>query len=505
MTRFLLFITIFLSFIYNPIKSQNTAGDGVFAQTSVHDVYLNFAQTSYWDTLLANYTLDVYTRGSVTIDGFTYSDIGAKFKGNSSYNNPSNKKSLKVGMDEFVSGQKHDGLKKFNLNNSFKDPTFMREKLMLDFCLKLGIPAPRCTYARVYLNNVYWGLYTFVEEINKTFLEDWFTDKRGNLFKGDPSGDLKWYGALASSYYAKYELKTNETTNDWSDLVRLIDKLNNTTATSFHDSLEDVMNTPNTIKAWAASNLFSNLDSYLGSGHNYYIYDDSLSFKFNWIVWDVNEAFGNFNMGMTVPQIEALSMFYISNPPTNRPLYNKMLANTTYKNQYIQEVCNMVSTYFDNSWMDPKIDSIANIIRPDVYSDPIKFFTNQNFEDNISMMITVIGTPGGSNLPGLKSFIQNKHAALVTELATQGCAVGINELIANNSVQIYPNPANDLIYITSTEQIDLIQVVDLAGQIVLSHKVTGNTSVSFSIGELAAGSYLLKVNNRTNTKFVKID
>ncbi|MBK7910819.1 MAG: hypothetical protein IPJ96_10720 [Bacteroidetes bacterium] len=30
-------------------------------------------------------------------------------------------------MIEFVSGQEYDGIRKFNLNNGFKDPSFLRE------------------------------------------------------------------------------------------------------------------------------------------------------------------------------------------------------------------------------------------------------------------------------------------------------------------------------------------------------------------------------------------
>jgi spore coat protein CotH len=94
-----------------------------------------------------------------------------------------------------VSGQKYDGLKAINLNNGFKDPTFMREKLMLDFCQRNVIPAPRCTYANIYVNDTLWGFYTLVEQVNTTFLKRWFPENNGNLFKGDPNGTLQWFGS----------------------------------------------------------------------------------------------------------------------------------------------------------------------------------------------------------------------------------------------------------------------------------------------------------------------
>ncbi|MBK7910818.1 MAG: CotH kinase family protein [Bacteroidetes bacterium] len=32
---------------------------------------------------------------------------------------------------------------------------------MLDFLVSHDIAAPRCSYARVFVNGTYWGLYTF--------------------------------------------------------------------------------------------------------------------------------------------------------------------------------------------------------------------------------------------------------------------------------------------------------------------------------------------------------
>src|SRR3989344_1860609 len=259
---FLLFL-ILISISATKSKAQ-TEGDIFFSQAMVHDVYMTFPQTNYWDSLVAYKPLDLYLKGDVTIDGVLYPNVGIKFKGNSSYSNPSTKKPFKIDLNEYGSTSELDGLKKFNLNNGFKDPSFMREKVALDFYNQQGLAAPRCAYTRVYLNGTYWGLYIFVEEANKTFLDDRFGNKQGNMFKGDPNGDLKWLGATESSYYTKYELHTNETANDWSDLVNLIDNINNS-GTNFYDSLEVALNTSTFIRQWAAMNLFVNLDSYIGS------------------------------------------------------------------------------------------------------------------------------------------------------------------------------------------------------------------------------------------------
>jgi spore coat protein CotH len=476
------------------LRSQNTKGDILFQSAAVHEIYLDFSQTGFWDSLTANYTTDTYMKCNVTIDGLMLPSIGAKLKGNSSYNNPSIKKSFKLDLNEYITAQDYDGLKKLNLNNCFKDPSFMREKLMLDFCNHFGIPAPRCTYAKVYLNNTYWGLYTIVEETNNAFLDRHFFENDGNIFKGDPTGDLKWLSSTQSNYYNKYELHSNETLNDWSDLVNLIDEINNTPIANWADSVDAVLNIQSVIKAWAACAVFADYDSYAGSGHNYFLYHNLLTNKFEWIVWDVNEGFGNFTMNMQASQIENSSMFYISNP-ANRPLYDKLLQVPEYKSQYTSAVCEMVDGYF-NSWvMDPKIDSLANKIRAAVYADPNKFYSNQQFEDNLSSNITQQGNPGGALVLGLKSFIVNRRSSLVNELVNYNCTVGLKDnLVQENALTVYPNPVSDILHLNLNLMGEPVYVLNAIGELIISTTVTENHLV---VSALKPGFYFLRSGSKS--------
>lgn len=486
------FFAAFVFLVFTLPGDAQNEGNAFFGDAVIHDVYLTFHQSSYWDSLTTGYTNDVYIKCDVVIDTDTMPDCGIKFKGNSSYNNPSNKKSWKIDFNEYVSGQKHDGLKKINLNNCFKDPSFLREKMMLDFLYYRGIYGPRCTYARVYVNGVYWGLYTAVEEIDKTFLDLRFNDKKGNLFKGDPSGDLKWLGSSPTAYYTKYELKTNETQNDWTDLVTFINKLNNTAIGALPDTMANYLDMDNFYYTWASHVLFSNLDSYLGSGHNYYIYHDSTINQFRYISWDVNEAFGNFNQGMTVAQIEAMNIFYVPNPPGNRPLHERLLQNTAAKQRLADALCDLVNYDFSIWTLDAKIDSLANAIRTDVYADSLKFYSNQNFEDNLNNTVTVVGNPGGNDMPGIKSFLTNRRNSVASQLGAYGCTVGISD-IQNEMLDLYPNPAHDQIRVDGLNENNCVyEIFDLSGRMILTGNL--NNSPVISLHAIASeGMYILQM------------
>ena len=487
-------------------------GDSLFNDTIVHTIDINFSQGNYWTLLSDNKSNDdangtsSYIPATLSIDGQQLDSVGIQFKGNSSYYNyPTNKKPFTLSFNEYISGQKYNGLKNINLNNLYQDPSFMREKLFLDFCQEKDINAPRANYAKLYINGTYWGLYLMVERINKVFLKDRFDDNDGNLFKGDkgspPCADLKYQGQSASSYYNCYDLKTNETTNDWTDLVNLTEKINNTSDTEFNDTLDAVMNTGSFISAWAAYNLFVDFDSYpYRFIHNYYIYHDSTTNKFEWIVWDASTAFG-LDVPGTISSVEATSVLYITPSASDRPLVNRMLADSTYRDAYLQTVCSFANNDFLPSVLNPKIDLLYNRIKNDVYTDPLKMYSNIDFDTNID-------SDNGST-PGLKSFIMNRSANVLNELNIlnyTGCPA-ITASVSENSlttqqVSVYPNPAWNSIHVYSNNKQPVVfELYTATGTKILVETITDYNS-EISISELSIGMYYYRIvltNNEVNS------
>lgn len=484
-----------------------SSGDVFFGVDTVHEIHLDFTEPFFWDSLVfwkehADLTGEnIYRPGVATVDGVLYGSIGVRIKGNSSYSGyPGNKKPFKLKFTEYNSALKIDGLKKLSLNNSFNDPTMLREKLLLDYERKHNIAAPRCTYAKVYLNGTYWGLYTVVEQIDKTFLGDYFPENNGNLYKGDPMGKLRWEGPNPSAYYDNHELKTNETLNDWSDLVRFIDIINNTTAPDFQDSLNQVFNTSGFLRNNAVNMLFVSLDSYVGIGHNYYIYHNLQSDKFEWITWDANSCFGVFNNQMTIPQLKELSVLYIKPPSSDLPLLQNIYANASLKAAFLNYISGFLSTDFTTAYFYPKIDSLADLIRTDLYADTKKMFSNAEFEDNLEYTIV---TNGFKQIPPLKDFLADRIDAVILELAGLGIVVGVEDSRKQN-MSIFPNPASKFFRIKNGETIREVTIIDILGKVVYQSK-PGSQLVQVDITGLPrSGIYLISIKTDLSTKFEKL-
>lgn len=497
-------ITYIILLMATNVASSQNPGDSLFNSSIVHNINITFAQTNWWDSLMYYKqhadSFNLSTRsmmGNITIDGVMIDSIGVKLKGNSSFGYPGQKKSIKIEFNEYVSGKKYNGLKTINLNNNTLDPTFMREKLMLDYLNSKGLAAPRCTYAKVNYNGQYVGLYKIVEQVDKTFLKTRFGNKSGNLFKGDPGGNLIWMGNMPSAYYGSYELHTNETANDWTDLLNFIDNINNTPSANFRDTLETNFNTAPFIKQWAAENLFVDLDDYFHSTHNYYLYHNTATDKFEWITWDVSVAFGFYPM-MTEAQTQSTNILLDSSILTGN-----MLANTTYKTDYLNAVCLYLDD-FSNEMIDPEIDSIAAVIYPHILAEPDsnQEFPEQVFYASLDSMTIIGGGNGEFQIPGLKRFIANRRSNVISQLAAIPflCTNGITEEGLSRNWLLFPNPFSaetTLRMPPGTENVS-VKIYNVVGQLVKQIENCSGTELKIERNNLESGIYYIRVSHLNN-------
>ena len=483
-------------------------GDNIFSTPQIIDIQLTFSQTGYWDSLVTNYATATYMKADLTLTDntgtYTFNDVGVRLKGNSSYSHPNDKKSFKIDFNEYISGQNYDGLKKLNLSNCFKDPTLMREKVFFDVCRSAGVPAPRANFANVTFNGALKGFYTVVEQIDDQFLDWRILDDDGNLFKagdnfgGGPTGggnpaDLMYYGTAQSSYTARYELKTNETADDWSDLITLIDFINNSSAADFESNLASHIELTEYFRSVALDNLFSNLDSYTGSARNYYLYHNLTTGKWEWIKWDGNETFGSYANG--VNNITSLALNYAN---SDRPLLSNIFNNANLYQLYLQEVCDITSNFFNSTYMDALIESHKTLIQSSVYADNNKMYSNSDFDTNVNSNITSGGGPGGGTTYGLKSFVQAKSAFVSGAI---DCATIVNtDEALNSNARIFPNPSKNITNIAwDNGTVQKVEVYNSIGQVIFSSNTENQSELKLDVSTYESGMYFIKLETKTET------
>src|SRR5690606_16045883 len=81
--------------------------------------------------------------------------------------------------------------------------------------------------------------------------------------------------------------------------------------------------------------------------------------------------------------------------------------------------------------------------------------------------------------------------------------LGVNDNVKANAVQVYPNPAIDLLNVTKVSDRATYTIYNMAGQAVSKGKVIGN---KVQVSQLAKGVYTISVNNEgevSQVKFIK--
>jgi hypothetical protein len=173
------------------------------------------------------------------------------------------------------------------------------------------------------------------------------------------------------------------------------------------------------MKAWAINNLIGNIDAYnMFYPHNYFLYHDSLTFKWYWISLDGNYSFAAWNPILNFPQLTRMSVITPDSVPYtgSRPLLEKTIIQNKYlRKRYLRIVENLLYNDFQPERIGHTIDSLTLRIRVSVYADVNKMYSNTDFDTNIE---STIGDPldPGNFIPGLKSYLAERRKFAETEL-----------------------------------------------------------------------------------------
>lgn len=383
-------------------------GGDLFDTSKVHTIDIRIAPED-WDDLMERPLEKIKYKTDITIDGEETENVSCSTKGNSSlilvkkiYG--TDRYSLKLDFGKYEKGQRFHGVRKINLNNNFKDPTYMKDYLCYTMFRKSGVDAPLCSYAWVTVNGEDYGLFLVVEEVDESFLERTGREN-GILYKpdsdklkagGDEMDRIIKDGVQIADYSEGCELSYRgedigdypdifdnaETDADEEDMQRVIRALK---GLSEGKDLDKYLYTDELIPYFAVHNFVMNSDSYTGAMlHNYYLCEQGG--RLAMFPWDYNAAFASgwarnnpdeadptllVNYGIDTPLLGA--------EPDKRPMWKWIEDNDRYKKEYHRTMDGFITSYFGSGEFEKEIDGLREMLLPYVEKDPTAFYSADRF------------------------------------------------------------------------------------------------------------------------------
>jgi CotH kinase protein/Secretion system C-terminal sorting domain len=498
-----MYLLAFLSIVFaSKQNAQNIAYRNLYDDKKVHKVYINLpADSLVW--LYKNVTYDGNIKADFVFDDGiikdTVKNIGFRLRGNTSRD--AAKKSFKIKFNALTKGIKYQGVKEINLNGNHNDPTMVREKLFYDVWNRSGLPERRVSFVKVYLNNAYYGVYTNTEELDDQWLKRVFKTDTGNLYKCTYPATLAYLGDNQATYKALknstvtggrvYDLKTNETIDDYSRLVNTIKTLNLVGVTDAQ--AYSVLNVNDFLKAYAIEVSCGHWDDYAYNKNNFFLYDNPLSNKFEFISYDADNSFG---VNFLSPDWSNRNI-YTWHTKANAPVVDQLIKSKYFRNLYGVYTKNLIENVLKN--IDPRIDSLRELIKEDARTDAYRTrdynFTYQNFYDNFDF------TPIGPAKYGLKQFLKLRTANSLNQLDVLSSV----PIVEATGIEVYPNTFNDFLIIqSSTYPITEYALMDAQGKIIQSQKGLFEQNLRLNTEGSPSGFYVLKITTTEGFKHVKV-
>jgi spore coat protein CotH len=402
---------------------------------TLRTLFFDFEDADWEDQLMAFKNTDVEVPATLTVDGKAYPQTDVQFRGASSFMMvPEGRKhSLNVTLDNVSKDQNVLGYSSLNLLNAHEDPTLLRSVLFLE-AARDYIPAAKANFVRVVINGESWGIFSNVQQADKTFIEQWFKTKDGTRWKvpGSPNGrgGLEYWTDTAQ-YKRTFEMKGKDSQKAWDALINFTRVLNTTPADKLEAALEPILDIDGALRFLALDNTFVNNDGYWVRASDYNIYLDTAG-RFHILPHDTNETFasggggrgggargmrpggpgfgpggpgfgppggpGRGGRGMGMMGGDATLDPLIGLDDASKPLRSKLLAVPALRAKYLAYTKEMATKWLDWRTLGPIVTRHRALIEADVKTDTRKLDSNEAFD---------------AGLDALRTFAEQRRAAIL--------------------------------------------------------------------------------------------
>jgi spore coat protein H len=313
-----------------------------------------------------------WVHADLEIQGQRFAEAAVRLKGNGTFlqSRGALKRSFKVNLARGFGGKKPGRISKLNFHSNVTDASWMNEVLSYRMYRDAGVPAPRTSYARVYLtvpgkyDGTYVGLYSLVENVDNNFAIDRFGTKKGALFKPVAHHLFEDIGDDWKEYRQAYDPKTPLSNEETGRVMAFCKLVSHASDDEFAAKLDSFLDIEEFSRFMAVTVWLSTMDSILAMDQNFVVYLHPKTRCFQFIPWDLDHSFGQFFPVGTPQQRENLS---IHKPWTSDFLFLKrVFAVERFKRSYLARLKDLNETLGRPERLHGQVDEFATLLRPAV-------------------------------------------------------------------------------------------------------------------------------------------
>jgi hypothetical protein len=238
----------------------------------------------------------------------------------------------------------------------------------------MGQPAPRESFARLYINNAYQGVYAIVEAVNGDFLERTGGERAGYLFERRflapyYAEDL---GDDASAYRRVFPPRNHEREADailYSPIRNLFHEVNQPPDGAWRASVERYLDLRQFVTYVAIEMFLVEADGVLGYAGmaNFYLYRTGGSDQHRFLVWDKDHAFWAIDT----------SIFLRAGENT---LFSRSLEFPDLRALYLDVLDRAAAAAVDGDWLAREIDRLSATVADAARDDTLKPYTDDEHD-----------------------------------------------------------------------------------------------------------------------------
>ena len=287
---------------------------------------------------------------------------------------------LRVDFDFYTPNRRFRGLEALVLDNLWQDPALIREAVAMKMFRRMGEPAPRESFCRLFLNNEYQGLYALVEEIDGDFVERETGDSNGYLF--EYHWTFAFYGedlgTDLNTFKPMFEPRTHESESDdelYGPIRDLFHAMAEPDDALWLESVGQQLDLQNFMKMLGIEAFLGEGDGLLGyvGMNNFYVFRPAGSTRHRLIPWDRDLSF-QFDFSSVERGLEEYHIF------------RRAYSNLELRNVYFDAILATSQMATEGAWLEIEIDRLAALVDAAAREDTRKQFSDGDFESGVAFL-----------------------------------------------------------------------------------------------------------------------